>query len=59
MLKEVRVMQMADISDDLPKMSFLPVNVLEKLSTFSTSNIDNMKMLFNISKDDVHVKKTF
>jgi len=46
---------MADISNNLPKVYFLPENVLEKLSPFSTSNIDNMKVLFNISNDDALV----
>jgi len=35
-------------------MSFLAENVL---SPFSTSNIDNIKMLFNISNDDARVDK--
>jgi hypothetical protein len=50
MLTEGVMMQMVDISDNLPKMSFLPENIFAKLSPFSTSNIHKMmKVLLNVS----------
>jgi hypothetical protein len=48
MLKEGTVMPMPDISDKLPKRSFLPRSILAKLP-FSTSKIDEMKRLFKAS----------
>jgi hypothetical protein len=48
MLKEGTVMHMPDISDKLPKRSFLPRSILAKLP-FSTSKIDEMKRLFKAS----------
>ncbi|XP_058776466.1 polygalacturonase 1 beta-like protein 3 [Vicia villosa] len=47
-LKEGTVMPMPDISDKLPKRSFLPRSILSKLP-FSTSKIDEMKALFKAS----------
>ncbi|KAL5100549.1 hypothetical protein RYX36_004876 [Vicia faba] len=48
MLKEGTVMPMPDISDKLPKRSFLPRSILSKLP-FSTSKISEMKELFKAS----------
>jgi hypothetical protein len=59
MLTKGVMMQMVDLSDNLPKMSFLPENILAKLSQFSTSNIHKMmKVLLNVSvSEDCRVEK--
>jgi len=59
MLTKGVMMQMVDLSDNLPKMSFLPKNILAKLSQFSTSNIHKMmKVLLNVSvSEDCRVEK--
>jgi hypothetical protein len=59
MLTKGVMMQMVDLSDNLPKMSFLPKNILAKLSQFSTSNIHKMmKVLLNVSvSEDGRVEK--